>query len=336
MEHKRLALIIRDIIDKNISLNHINPDHKIEDSFNSPESYKFGCLFVTAESGILLGIITDGDIRRTLQINQDLSKVLVEDVMSTRVIKISEDKSLVEAYRLMTEKNINHLPVVDSKERLVGFISLHDLAGYLSPEHLFIDLSEHSNLSENEQRHIHRYKFASNFIGPGSKVLDGACGSGYGSAILSGNNANVLGIDVNREVIKFANQRHLNKSVEFIVGDVATLSFPDASFDAVVSLETLEHLPNATCQKYLKNISSWLKPKGILVASSPMLRYKDCKPFITSPYHINELPKDELLAMFEICLPDFVFQFYYQDETRFVPLLDEHTGFCILVARKVK
>ena len=329
-------MALRDIIDENIALYTINPDHKIADSFNNPESYKFGCLFVTAESGILLGIITDGDIRRTLQINQDLSKVIVKDIMSTSVIKISADKSLVEAYRLMTEKSINHLPVVGSKDQLVGFINFHELAGYMSPEHLFINLSEYSNPSQNEQRHIHRYKFASNFIGSNSKVLDGACGSGYGSAILSLNGANVLGIDVNHEVIKFANQHHLKKSVEFIIGDIATLSFPDASFDAVVSLETLEHLPNATCQKYLKNISSWLKPKGILVASSPMLRYKNGKPYITSPYHINELPKDELLEMFEFCLPDFVFQFYHQDETRFVPLLDEHTGFCILVARKVK
>lgn len=331
-----MALALRNIIDENVTQHTINPDHKIADTLNNLELYKLGCLFVTAESGILKGIITDGDIRRTLQGDQDLSKILVEDVMTTRVIKISEDKSLVEAYRLMTEKSINHLPVVDSNERLVGFISFHKLAGYLSPEHLFINLSEHSNLSENEQRHIHRYKFASNFIGPNDKVLDGACGSGYGSAILSVNGANVLGIDVNNEVIKFANQHYLKKSIEFMVNDIEKLRFPNASFDAVVSLETLEHLPNATCQKYLQNIASWLKPKGILVASSPMLRYKDGKPYITSPYHINELPKDELLAMFETCLPDFIFQLYHQDETRFVPLLDEHTGFCILVARKVK
>ena len=330
-----MTVELRDVVHKDIKFHTVNLDHKIATSLENIELYKFGCLFVTAKNGVLKGIVTDGDIRRALQKKPDFSEVLIKEVMSTQVIKLSEDKSLVEAYRLMTEKSINHLPVVNSKELLVGFISFHELAGHLSPEHLFIDLSEHSNLSENEQRHIHRYKFATNFIKPNDKVLDGACGSGYGSAILSKNGANVLGIDINHDAIQFANLHYLKNSVEFLINDIATLKFPDSYFDAIVSLETLEHLPNITCQQYLRNIASWLKPKGILVASSPMLRYKDGKPFITSPYHVNELPKDELLAMIEACLPDFVFQFYYQDETRFVPLLDEDTGFCILVARKI-
>ena len=254
--------------------------------------------------------------------------------MTDKVVRINEHKSVLEAYRLMAERSINHLPVVNSKELLMGFVSFHELAAYLSPEHLFIELSEQSSRSENEQRHIHRYKFASNFIRPKDKVLDAACGSGYGTAILSENGANVLGIDLNDKVVEFAKLHNSQNSVNFMVEDIAALDFPDASFDAIVTIETLEHLPHSTCKEYLCNIASWIKPKGIFVASSPMLRYRDGKPYVTSPYHVNEMPKDELLAMFEACLPGFVFQWYYQDETRFLPLLDENTGFCILIARK--
>jgi 2-polyprenyl-3-methyl-5-hydroxy-6-metoxy-1,4-benzoquinol methylase len=331
-----LTLRIRDIAHQSIEHHTIDIDHKISDSLCIEGLNDGGCLFVIAKNGTLAGIVTDGDIRRALNKNIDISQVPIKEVMTTQFISANEDKSSVEAYQLMVGENINHLPVVNSKEVLKGFITFHELAAHLSPEHLLIDLAEDSDRPENEQRHIYRYKFASNFIGPNDKVLDGACGSGYGSAIMSSNGANIMGIDAHHEAIKFANQHYAGKSVEFMVGEIGKLEFLDASFDVIVSIETLEHLPNAICREYLHDIGCWLKKGGILIASSPMLRYRDGKPYVTNPYHINEMPRSELLDMFEMSLPGFVFQFFYQDETRFLPLLDEHSGFCILVARKAK
>lgn len=329
-----MALRIKDIVSQNMGDHTIGGDRKISESLCTERLHDGGCLFVISKNGVLEGIVTDGDIRRALHKNIDISQVRIEDVMTTQFISAIEEKSLVEAYQLMVRESINHLPVVTSKRVLTGFIDFHELAGHLSPEHLFIDLTDHSDRSKNEERHIYRYKFASNFIGPNDKVLDGACGSGYGSAIMSSNGADVLGIDANREIIKFAKQHYGQKSVDFRVAEIGKLKFGRSSFDVIVSIETLEHLPNKVCRGYLHDIASWLKPGGVLIASSPMLRYRDGKPFVTSPYHINEMPKDDLLSMFEKSLPNFVFQYYYQDETRFVPLLDEHTGFCILIARK--
>ena len=81
-------------------------------------------------------------------------------------------------------------------------------------------------------------------------------------------------------------------------------------------------------------IVRWLKPGGILVCSSPMLRYRNGTPYITNPYHINELPRDELLAMVNGYQEQLEIQFFHQKEETFQPLLDEHTGFCIVIARK--
>jgi 2-polyprenyl-3-methyl-5-hydroxy-6-metoxy-1,4-benzoquinol methylase len=329
-----LTLRIKDIVHQDTEHCTIDVDHKISDSLCVDGLHDDGCLFVISKNGALEGIITDGDIRRVLKKNIDISEVLIKDVMTTQFLSAYEESSLVEAYQLMATEEINHLPIVNSKKVLTGFIVFHELAARLSPEHLLIDLGEEFDRPDNEERHIQRYKFASNFIGPNDRVLDGACGSGYGSEIMSSNGAKVTGIDANHEAIKFANQHYAKSSVEFMVGEIGKLEFPDASFDVIVSIETLEHLPNASCRKYLQDIGCWLKKGGVLIASSPMLRYRDGKPYVTNPYHINEMPRPELLAMFQASLPTFVFQLFYQDQTRFLPLLDEHSGFCILVARK--
>jgi ubiquinone/menaquinone biosynthesis C-methylase UbiE len=329
-----LILRIKDIDHQSIDHRTIDIDRKLSESLGSKGLHEDGCLFVISKSGVLEGIVTDGDIRRALKKNADVSEIPINEVMTTQFISTDEDNLLVEAYQLMVAESINHLPIVNSRGVLKGFVSFHELAAHLSPEHLLIDLSDVADQPENEQRHISRYKFASNFIGSNDKVLDCACGSGYGSAIMSRNGSQVIGVDVNHEAIKFANRHYSGTSVEFMLGDIGKLEFSEASFDVIVSIETLEHLPNAICRNYLRSVDSWLKKGGVFIASSPMLRYRDGKPYITNPYHINEMPRTALLDMFETNLPDFVFNYFYQDETRFLPLLDEDTGFCILVARK--
>ena len=307
---------------------------KLTDTLRFGELPHHGCIYVTDECRALKGVVTDGDIRRILCSKANISGITIADVMTTEFIKIYEEALIVDAYRLMAENEINHLPIVDSNDIIIGFVSFHELAEHLSPEQIFIDLAESTNRTLNERRHISRYTFATNFIRPGGRVLDCACGAGYGSNILSKNGNEVTGIDFSSKAIEYANKYYSVSSSTYKVEDIADLTFPDNTFNAIVSLETLEHISNEVCKAYLSNISRWLKPSGILVSSSPMLRYKEGKPYITNPYHINELPKAELIKLFETYLPGFVLQLYYQDEDRFVPLLDEDTGFCILVARK--
>jgi 2-polyprenyl-3-methyl-5-hydroxy-6-metoxy-1,4-benzoquinol methylase len=114
--------------------------------------------------------------------------------------------------------------------------------------------------------HFHRYVFASEWVG-GLKVLDAACGEGYGSALLATVAASVTGVDVSPQAIEHARSRYSGNSLEYRVADCLDLPFDDGTFDCVVSFETLEHLE--AHDGLMKEFRRVLKPKGFLIISSP-------------------------------------------------------------------
>jgi arabinose-5-phosphate isomerase len=75
----------------------------------------------------LLGIYTDGDLRRTLEKRLDFSTTPISTVMSRNPRSIGPDALAVEAVQLMEQYNINQLLVVDSANILVGALNMHDL-----------------------------------------------------------------------------------------------------------------------------------------------------------------------------------------------------------------
>ncbi|MEM4188840.1 MAG: class I SAM-dependent methyltransferase, partial [Candidatus Hadarchaeum sp.] len=102
------------------------------------------------------------------------------------------------------------------------------------------------------------------------KVLDAACGTGYGSAMLAteGRAARVIGLDISREAIVEASGKYGQiPNLEFMLGSVEDLPFPDDSFDLYTSFETIEHVPNP--RKLLAEAVRVLKPGGILLISTP-------------------------------------------------------------------
>lgn len=121
---------------------------------------------------------------------------------------------------------------------------------------------------ELEIEHINRYIFAKNILSD-KNILDSACGSGYGTAILSSNNNKVVGLDISEEAIDYAKENYLNKDINFLVGSIAELPFEDNSFDGVVSFETIEHVDGEIQNKFLQEVKRVLKNNGILVISTP-------------------------------------------------------------------
>jgi arabinose-5-phosphate isomerase len=77
--------------------------------------------------GRLVGVFTDGDLRRTLERNADLRSMAVKDVMTANPATVGADQLAVEAVQLMEERKITQLPVVDEGLRLVGALNMHDL-----------------------------------------------------------------------------------------------------------------------------------------------------------------------------------------------------------------
>jgi SAM-dependent methyltransferase len=142
--------------------------------------------------------------------------------------------------------------------------------------------------------HWHRYHFAARFVA-GRCVLDVACGSGYGSALLARHAACVFGADIADEAIAHARARYAAApNLEFCAADCAALPFADASFDAVVSFETIEHIQAQ--ERFLDEVRRVLRPEGLFIVSSPnKLEYSDRRG-CSNKYHVHELYRDELAA----------------------------------------
>lgn len=144
--------------------------------------------------------------------------------------------------------------------------------------------------------HLKRYVFAEPFCA-GKTVLDAACGTGYGSARLGAVAARVLGVDVDADAVAYARRRYGADNVEFDAMDVAALRLDDASFDVVVSFETIEHLPDRDA--FLREVVRVLRPSGTLVVSTPNVPRTTERP--ANPFHRVEYSR----ADFERLLSGF-------------------------------
>jgi ubiquinone/menaquinone biosynthesis C-methylase UbiE len=100
----------------------------------------------------------------------------------------------------------------------------------------------------------------------GSAVLDLGCGSGDPADIEIAKMHRVTGVDISQAQIELARQNVPSGS--FIHGDAGSADFPAASFDAVVSFYTLEHLPRGEHQALLRHIHQWLRGNGYFLIST--------------------------------------------------------------------
>ena len=117
--------------------------------------------------------------------------------------------------------------------------------------------------------HLARYRFAAKHV-LGRVVVDCACGTGYGSAMLAdAGAAAVIGVDISEEAIAYAQAHHARDRVDFRVGDALTF-VPERPAQVWVTLETVEHLLHPA--RYLDRIHQQLAPGGWLIASSTSRR----------------------------------------------------------------
>lgn len=143
--------------------------------------------------------------------------------------------------------------------------------------------------------HWHRYAFARR-LAADKRVLDAACGEGYGSALLADVAADVVGVDISADSVAHARTRYAAKPrLRYECADATQLDFPDRTFDLVVSFETLEHL--AAQEQMIAGFSRVLADDGLLVISSPDKRtYSELAGF-RNEFHVRELYREELLAL---------------------------------------
>lgn len=87
---------------------------------------RLGATAVTNNEGVVMGIVTDGDLRRMLENNNMVNSLMAKDIMNKSPKSINTDALAVEALDLMREKNISQLLVLEN-ERYAGIVHLHDL-----------------------------------------------------------------------------------------------------------------------------------------------------------------------------------------------------------------
>jgi len=121
---KRMFLRVYDLAVNN-QVPQVDAAEQISDVIIEISSKRLGATAVL-EDGKLIGIITDGDLRRMIQSYPDYQKLTAREVMTHNPRTIDKDELVVDALHLMREKNITQLPVLD-QGKYIGVIHLHDI-----------------------------------------------------------------------------------------------------------------------------------------------------------------------------------------------------------------
>ena len=122
---KQLYLKVGDVLSKSL-VPVVLEDASLAEVIVEISGKRLGATAVENQDGDLLGIITDGDLRRMLQKSLDIQSVRAKDIMTVNPKTISVDEYAIRAFNLMRNHNITQL-VATNDEKIVGFVHIHDL-----------------------------------------------------------------------------------------------------------------------------------------------------------------------------------------------------------------
>lgn len=124
-----LALLarVRDLMTGGALAPSVDGRVSVREAICEMTSKRLGATFVVDEQGRLVGILTDGDLRRLFQARANPLEMRLDEVMTRAPKSIGPEAPAVEALRRMEDHAITVLPVVDEERRIVGAIHLHDL-----------------------------------------------------------------------------------------------------------------------------------------------------------------------------------------------------------------
>lgn len=124
---KKLLLKVEDIMRTGKGNPIVKEKAKIADVLLAITSARAGAASVVNQKGVLIGLFTDGDLRRHLEKDPNLAIKKVSDVMTKSPRTITKERLAVEALRILQENKIDELPVVDKGTRVIGMLDVQDL-----------------------------------------------------------------------------------------------------------------------------------------------------------------------------------------------------------------
>lgn len=203
-------------------------------------------------------------------------------------------------YRLNPYESLNH----ENGDILVALERIPDaaLAAYplsVLEEERGLHMDMLRDTGERSDAHVIRYQWACDFIRPNDRVLDAACGLGYGGHVVRAltRASSVTGVDGSEYAVDYANLCYAGDRSRgaYICGYLpqALHAYPDASFDTVISFETLEHVEDP--QGLLKEFERVLTPGGRVIVSVPN-DWSDESGEDPNPYHLHVYDLDRLRA----------------------------------------
>ena len=104
------------------------PMAKAVEEMNRPRPNR-GVAFVVDRESVLIGLISDGDLRRCVAENRPVAQLSVRDVMTTEPLTVHPDTPAYDALNIMEQHEIYDLPIVDASGRVIGILELHDILG---------------------------------------------------------------------------------------------------------------------------------------------------------------------------------------------------------------
>lgn len=109
----------------------VKPNCKVEEAVNLMRDNHIGCVPVCNDSNNVVGVLTDRDILlRTVACNKDIKTTPISDIMTCNVCTCNSNDDIYEAENKMAKNQIRRIPVVDNNNKLVGILTMGDLAHY--------------------------------------------------------------------------------------------------------------------------------------------------------------------------------------------------------------
>lgn len=124
---RRLLLRVNDLIHAGDQMPKVQAQTSLLDALSEITAKGLGMTTVVGEDGTLLGVFTDGDLRRAVDKGHDIRQVTIENIMTRKPTTVHQDALAAEALTIMENRKITALVVIDEHNHPVGVIHMHDL-----------------------------------------------------------------------------------------------------------------------------------------------------------------------------------------------------------------